>query len=95
MIGWDGRLAETTVASAATITPKFALLVKVTGSTAIATIRPPFAGFSGVLVLVPTDGTVATLTTGNISIAVTMAQNRSTVFTYSKKNNTWYPGAIS
>lgn len=92
--GLVSRMSESTLASAATITPKTDL-VNITGSTAIATIIPPFAGFSGILILVPKDGTVATLTTGNISIAVTMPQNRATVLVYSKKNNVWAPGAIS
>lgn len=92
--GSTTRLSESTLASAATITPKTDL-VNLTGSTAIATINPPFAGFSGVLFLVPKDGTLGLLTTGNISVAVTMAQNRVTVLTYSQKNNVWAPGAIS
>lgn len=92
--GLNTRLSESTLASAATITPKTDL-VNLTGSTAIATITPPFAGFSGVIFLVPKDGTLGLLTTGNISIAVTMAQNRVTVLTYSQQNNVWAPGAIS
>lgn len=92
--GLTTRLSQTTLASAATISPK-ADLVHLTGSTAVATINPPFEGFSGMIVLVPTDGTLGLLTTGNIAVAVTMAQNRTTVLTWSKKNSTWYPGAIS
>lgn len=92
--GLNTRLSESTLASAATITPKTDL-VNLTGSTAIATITPPFAGFSGVIFLVPKDGTLGLLTTGNISIAVTMAQDRVTVLTYSQQNNVWAPGAIS
>lgn len=93
--GLNTRLSQTTLASATSITPLEADLVHLTGSTGIATIVPPFGGFSGILVLVPTDGTLGLLTTGNISVAVTMPQNRATVMVYSKKNNTWYPGAIS
>lgn len=92
--GFTTKLAETTLASAATISPK-ADLVKVTGTTSIATIRPPFTGFSGVLFVVPTGGNVATLTTGNIAVAVTMPQDRVTVLVFSKLDNKWYPGAIS
>ena len=92
--GRNSRMSEDVVASTTTITPK-SDLVRVTGTTNIATIIPPFAGFAGILVLVPTDGTVNTVTTGNISVAVAMAQNRATVLVYSKKNSTWYPGAIS
>lgn len=92
--GITSKLSEETLASAATISPKTDL-VKLTGSTAVATIRPPYGGFSGILVLVPTAGTLGLLTTGNIAIAVTMPQNRATVLVYSKSAGVWYPGAIS
>jgi len=93
--GLTTKLSEDLVASAATIDAK-ADLIRVTGSTAIATINPNFGGgFSGVLVLVPTDGTLGLLTTGNIAVAVTMAQNRATVLTYCKGSGVWYPGAVS
>lgn len=66
------------------------------GSTAIATILPPQnGGFSGVVILVPTAGTLGLVTTGNIAVAVTMPQNRATVMVYCKETNVWYPGAIS
>jgi hypothetical protein len=93
--GITSKLSEAAVASAATITQETDL-IRVTGTTSIATIRPNFGGgFSGICVLVPVDGTVATLTTGNIAVAVSMAQNRATVLVFSKKTGTWYPGAIS
>jgi hypothetical protein len=93
--GLTTKLSEETLASAASINPK-ADLVKVTGSTAIATIIPNFGGgFSGAVVLVPKDGSVATLTTGNIAAAVTMLQNRATLLVYSKVDDKFYPGAIS
>lgn len=87
------------LASAATIAVK-ADLHRVTGSTAIATITPPNniglgAYAAGMVVLVPTDGTLGLLTTGNIAIAVTMAQNRATLLVYSPTTAKWYPGAIS
>lgn len=93
--GITTKLSETSVASTTTIVQK-ADLIRVTGSTAIATIRPNFGGgFSGICILVPTDGTVGLLTTGNIAIAVTMAQGRATMLVFSKEEQTWYPGAIS
>jgi hypothetical protein len=93
--GLTTKLSEETVASAASINVK-ADIVKLTGTTAIATIIPNFGGgFSGIIVVVPTGGAVATLTTGNISLAVTMPDERATVLVYSKENNLWYPGAIS
>lgn len=92
--GTTSKLSESTVASAATISPKTDL-VRVTGSTQIATIDPPYGGFSGIMWLVAVDGAVDLLSSGNIAAAVTMAQNRAVVLTYSKSANKWYPGAIS
>lgn len=94
--GLTSKLSESTVASAATIEVKTDQVL-VTGTTSIASIKPPHygGGFSGFVIIVPTDGNVATLTTGNIAVAVTMPQNRATLLTFSKKNGTWYPGAIS
>jgi hypothetical protein len=93
--GQTTRLSEDVVASTTSITAS-ADLLRITGSTAIATIQPRFGGgFSGIVVLVPTDGAVGLLTTGNIAVAVTMPQNRATVLCYSKKADEWFPGAIS
>lgn len=93
--GTTTKLSEDVLASAATIYPK-ADLIRLTGSTAVATIVPNFGGgFSGILILVPTDGTLGLLTTGNIAVAVTMAEDRATVLVYSKAAGVWYPGAIS
>ena len=87
--GRNTRLSEESLASATSVAPK-ADLVRMTGTTTLATIVPPFAAFSGVLVIVPTDGNVATTTTGNIGVAVTMPQNRATVLVFSKVTGLWY-----
>lgn len=93
--GLTTKLSEETLASAASISPTKDL-VKITGTTQIATINPAFGGgFSGILVLVPVDGNVDLLTTGNIAVAVTAVENRATVLVYSKADDMWYPGAIS
>lgn len=93
--GTTTKVSEEVVASATTITPK-ADLVRLTGTTAVATIVPAFGGgFSGILLVVPLDGGVATTTAGNISTVVTMPQNRVTVLVFSKATGKWYPGAIS
>lgn len=93
--GLTTKISEETLTAAATITPSKDL-VKLLGTTSIATIVPNFGGgFSGVLFIVPTEGATATLTTGNIAVAVTMADLRATVLVYSKANDKWYPGAIS
>lgn len=94
--GLTTKLSEQEIASAATISVQTDL-VKVTGTTSIATINVMGefgGGNAGIIFIVPTDGDVATLTTGNIAIAVTMAQNRVTVLVRDK-SGTWYPGAIS
>ena len=93
--GTTTKLSESTMASSTSI-DVMSDLVFLTGSTAVATITPHFGGgFSGICVLVATDGTLGLLTTGNIALAVTMAQNKACVLVYSKKNALWYPGAIS
>lgn len=93
--GLTTKLSEEVVASATTISPTKDLVL-LSGSTAVATINPSFGGgFSGILVIVPTEGAVATVTTGNVAVAVTMPQNRATVLVYSKSEGVWYPGAIS
>jgi len=93
--GLTTKLSEATVASTTQITAKTDIIL-VTGSTDIAEIIPNFGGgFSGILILVPIDGDVDLVTTQNIAIAVTMAEERATVLVYSKSTQTWYPGAIS
>lgn len=92
--GTTTKISEGVVTAAATILPKSDLVI-VSGTTSIATIRPPYAGFSGILALVPADGGIDLFTTGNIAVAVTCAQNRVTFLVYSKANDEWYPGAIS
>jgi len=93
--GLMSKISESTVASTTTITVK-SDLVRITGTTAVATIKAPpqQGGFSTVIFVVAVDG-FATTTAGNISKAVTLVANQTCVFTYSKKQNTWYPGAIS
>lgn len=90
--GLTTKLSEETIASAASISPKSDLLL-VTGTTSIQTIVPPFAGFSGIVFIVPIDGNVATLTTGNISAAITMPEDKVTVLVYSKTEQEWKPAA--
>ena len=92
--GTTSKCSESVLASATTIFPKTDI-VRLTGTTAIATIVPPYAGFSGILILVPTGGNVATTTAGNISAVVTMVDEQSCVLVYSKTAEKWYPGAIS
>lgn len=91
------RLSESLVVAAATISP-LTDVIYVSGTTAIATINPSLGktGPAQMLIIVPTNvAGVATLTTGNIALAVSLTTNLPVLFVYSKINNKWYPGAIS
>lgn len=93
--GTTSKLSEATVASTTSIDVKTDLIL-VSGTTDIATIIPHFGGgFSGILFLVPIDGTVNLLTTGNIAVAVACAVDRVTMLVFSKTEGNWKPGAIS
>lgn len=88
--GLTSKMSEATIASAATITAKTDI-VKVTGSTTINTINPSFGGgqFSGLLVLIPTDGAVTLGTSGNILVGIAAAQNRAVFLVYVKSLAKW------
>ena len=94
--GTVSKISESTVVAAATIGPIKTDFVRVSGSTTIATIKPPGGpgGFSGILFVVA-GTTVATTTTGNIQNAVTLTAGLVNVFVYSRVTGKWYPGAIS
>lgn len=93
--GTVSKLSEDTIASTTSIAVKTDA-IRVTGTTSIATITPGnTGGFSGFLIIVPVDGNLPLLTTGNIAVAVTCAQDRATLLYYSKADSLWYPGAIS
>lgn len=93
--GLTTRLSEGQLVTATTISPK-SDVVFVSGTTAVATIIPPFEGFSGMIFIVATDAAgFATTTAGNIQLVVSLTTNVATAFIYSKKNAKWYPGAIS
>jgi len=88
--GTTTKLSESTVASAASISAK-SDIVKVTGTTQVNTILPNFGGgFSGTVVLIPTDGAVILGTSGNILVGITMAQNRAVTLTFVKSTGKWY-----
>lgn len=86
---------DSAVASTATVVIN-GDFIRVTGTTNIATIIPAVGlQHPSIIVIVPTDGTVNTVTTGNIAVAVAMPQNRATLLAWSPVNSKWYPGAIS
>lgn len=85
--GTIGKMAESTVASAASIAAKTEIL-RVTGTTQINTILP--REWSGFCILIPTDGAVTLGTSGNIAVGIIMAQNRAVLLTYVKSLGKWY-----
>jgi hypothetical protein len=85
------RLSEETQASAATLAKPNSDVIKLTGTTQIDTIPPPFGGqFACLIQLIPVDGTVVLSTAGNILVGITMAQNRATMLTWLKSTSKWY-----
>jgi hypothetical protein len=93
--GLMSALSESVVASTTTIAVN-SDIVYLTGTTTIATITAPLrGGWSSMIFAIPTTGTITTVTTGNIALALTMALNQVTVLVWSFKNSKWYMGAIS
>lgn len=87
--GTTSKLSESTVASAATISAKTDI-VKVTGAVQVNTILPNFGGgFSGFLVLIPTDGALTLGTSGNINVGIAAAQNRAVFLVFVRSLGKW------
>jgi hypothetical protein len=93
--GIVAKLSRAAVTAATTIGPINADYVRVSGSTVIATIKPPLNGGFTAMLLVSPATNVATTTSGNIAVEVTMAADRLTLLVYDKVTAKWYPGAIS
>lgn len=96
--GLTTKVSEANIALATTIAPltDVSHVTDTTSTTVLATIVPPFGGFSGIIIVINRSGAnITTVTTGNIATAVTIAQNLSTVLVFSMSQNKWYPGAIS
>jgi hypothetical protein len=88
--GEFNRVIGPTLASGATIAPTFGI-TPVSGSSAVLTITPPYAGFQGQLILLPTGAwTTATTTKAadNIAIAFTAVANVPVVAVYD--GSLWY-----
>lgn len=96
--GLVSKRSEQALALATTISPK-ADIVRITDTTVttvLATITPPYAGFSGQITFINASGAnITTVTTGNIIVARTIPINMPIPLTYSKIAGTWYVGAIS
>jgi hypothetical protein len=87
--GSTSKMSESTLASAASISPKTDI-VKVTGSTQINTIVPAFGGgFSGLCVLIPVDSAITLGTSGNINVGLAAAQNRAVWLVFVRSLGKW------
>jgi hypothetical protein len=86
-----GDYIGATIASAATITLSHPVH-RISGTTEITTINPPFTGFVGHVTLLPT-GAWTTATGGNIATAHTAVANRPVFAFYD--GATWYIQAIA
>lgn len=87
--GTVSKASESTVASTTIIDAK-SDIVYVTGTTAVATIRPGLGTQqSQICILIPTDGSVVLATTGNILVGITAVINRAVWLVWSKKLQKW------
>src|SRR5262245_61301034 len=84
------------IASAATIAPTHGIH-RVTGTAAIGTITPPYAGFSGTVILVPTGAFTFTVSgaANGISTTGTAVVGRPLFLTFLPSTATWYQHAIA
>lgn len=96
--GFVSKISEAGISLTATITP-LSDLIRVTSTvttTVLATITPPFAGFSGITFIANlSGGNITTTTTGNIQSAVTIPNNLITIFVYSQSLGKYIAGPIS
>lgn len=62
----------------------------VSGVGAIATMNPPWVGFSGSVTLIPAD-TSTVNTAGNVAKAVSHVANQAAIYVYNPSTAKWYP----
>lgn len=88
--GLVSRLKEVVVASTTSIGPFQGEIIKVTGTTGVATVVPNFGGqFGEVLRIVTPDGPVTLATTGNILVGTTTTTNMATILTWVPSLSKW------
>jgi hypothetical protein len=95
--GFTTRLSHAILASTTEIKASVDL-IKLTGTTAVATIIPALPSptvQAQLLFVIPLDGSVATTTAGNIAVVQTMIQNKVTVLCWDPVTAKWYPHALA
>ncbi len=98
MGGLTSKVSEEVIALTTSIQPKSDVVrvTDTTSTTVLATIVPPFGGFSGITVIVNQSGnTITTVTNGNILTAVTVPVNTAVVFIFSMGLGKYIPGALA
>lgn len=96
--GLTSKLSEENIALATTIAPASDVVhvTSTASTTAVATIYPPYGGFSGLLFVHNSSGNnITTVTTGNILTAVTIGDNALVVFVYSASLGKFVVGALA
>ena len=87
--GSVSKLSESTMASAASISPK-SDIVNLTGTTGLNTIVPALGTqVSQFLVLIPNSGSIVIGTSGNILVGITAVVNRAVFLVWSKSLQKW------
>ena len=81
---------ECKLESAESIAP-YRKIALISGSTPISTIELPWIDFAGDIILVPLDGTISLLDTGNIAVAVSILQHKAMHVTYVPAIGKWCP----
>jgi len=96
--GLTSKISEGNYALATTIYPQSDLVrvTDTTSTTVLATIAPPFGGFSGITFIQNASGAnMTTVTTGNILTAVTIGDKALVVFVYSAALGKYIVGALA
>lgn len=96
--GLVSKISESALGLTTSIAPQTDLvrISNTTSTTVVATIVPPYAGFSGVMfVHNSSGGNITTVTTGNILTAVTIGSNALVLFVYNKVLDKWIVGALA
>ena len=87
--GIMSKMSDRSLPASTLLTPKTDV-VRITTTTPIVNIQPPFTGSSGILFLIPIAAFTWT-NAGNIAIGGTSQVGRVVVMIYSRITGKWYP----
>src|SRR5215831_17767793 len=92
--GLSNQVVGAVLASANTLPTPDHLIHHVSGTAVIKTIPVPYAGFGGVLILIP-DAIFTWDTTGNLALAGTAVVNKALFLVYDTLGAKWVPSYIA